>query len=131
MKNIIITIIVIVAVAGLGYLGLTYVGGSADTLVGATPDSSNAILTALNTLEGIHLNVGFFNDPVYLSLQDFTQQITPEPLSRPNPFAPYTGYVAGTGSASVSNAAAVTAPASSDTSLQAGSSAQGSLRPGR
>lgn len=46
------------------------------------------ILDLLNDLQNLSLDETIFTDPVFLSLQDFSQELSPEPKGRPDPFAP-------------------------------------------
>lgn len=50
--------------------------------------SGQEFATQLLTIQNITLNLDLFNDPVFKSLQDFSQEINDQPISRPNPFAP-------------------------------------------
>lgn len=47
----------------------------------------------LDQVRAIQLNDPILSDPAFLSLQDFGQQIVPEPFGRPIPFAPISGTV--------------------------------------
>jgi len=46
------------------------------------------LLSTLLELRSLRLNEGIFNDPVFHSLRDFGQPLTPQPIGRNNPFAP-------------------------------------------
>lgn len=46
------------------------------------------ILAILDEMKSITLDVSIFTNPMFLNLSDFTVELTPEPVSRPNPFAP-------------------------------------------
>jgi len=46
------------------------------------------IVTALRVIDTIKLDASLFDDEVYLSLKDRSQEIDPEPVGRFNPFAP-------------------------------------------
>lgn len=49
-----------------------------------------ALLTLLESLEGLELDLNFLNDTVYKGLEDFTPEILlPESKGRNNPFAPF------------------------------------------
>src|SRR3989344_6917497 len=53
------------------------------------PAVGQELLIELNRLNALKsINKDIFTDPVFVSLKDFTQNITPEPLGRSNPFAP-------------------------------------------
>lgn len=49
---------------------------------------NNELITLLSQLRSIDLDRGIFSNAVYLSLFDFSVVLIPEPVSRPNPFAP-------------------------------------------
>jgi hypothetical protein len=51
-------------------------------------DLGNQITQALTQIEQISLNTSIFDDEIYKSLKDRSQQISDEPIGRPNPFAP-------------------------------------------
>lgn len=46
------------------------------------------IVDTLLTLRAVSLSGTIFSDPAFSSLNDFGTQIVPEPVGRPNPFAP-------------------------------------------
>lgn len=46
------------------------------------------LITLLGTLKAITLDASLFSDVSFQSLQDFSQQLSPEPVGRANPFAP-------------------------------------------
>jgi hypothetical protein len=46
------------------------------------------ILAILDKLKNITLDVSIFTNPMFQNLSDFTVELAPEPVSRPNPFAP-------------------------------------------
>lgn len=48
----------------------------------------NDVVTTLLQLRAVSLSGTIFTDPVFGSLQDFGSAIVPEPVGRPNPFAP-------------------------------------------
>ena len=47
------------------------------------------LISLLLQLKGISLDEKFFSNPVFLSLQDFSQTLVPEPIDRNNPFESY------------------------------------------
>lgn len=64
-----------------------------DTVALDAPTSSvvnegTKILAILQEMKNITLDTSIFTDPMFLNLSDFTVELTPEPISRPNPFAP-------------------------------------------
>jgi len=46
------------------------------------------VVTVLLQLQAVSLSGTIFSDPAFISLQDFGREIVPEPVGRPNPFAP-------------------------------------------
>lgn len=46
------------------------------------------LISLLLELKSITLNEGIFSDSAFTSLQDFSQELIPEPVGRVNPFAP-------------------------------------------
>ena len=57
-------------------------------------DDSQEIVATLLKLRAVTLNGTIFQDPVFMSLQDFGVEIRPEPVGRPNPFLPLSPDVA-------------------------------------
>lgn len=66
-----------------------------------SPSSSSQVLSASSTtgpgqevvdtlrqLDAVKLDGGIFSEPAFSALRDFSTQIVPEPVGRPNPFAP-------------------------------------------
>jgi hypothetical protein len=50
---------------------------------------SQQLIIELNRLKGLRsIDDSIFRDPVFVSLQDYTQAVVPQPLGRTNPFAP-------------------------------------------
>ncbi len=49
---------------------------------------NNELISLLSELRSIRLEKNIFNNSVLLSLFDFSVVLIPEPVSRPNPFAP-------------------------------------------
>ena len=49
---------------------------------------SQELLAILLRLQSLHLDTTVFTSPVFQSLKDFGREIPPEPVGRPNPFAP-------------------------------------------
>ena len=90
-KNIIIIVIIII-IAGAAYTLLT--GNTDDRLlVSDTPSDTSSViesdlLTLLLDIRSVKLNGDIFSDPIFRSLEDFGQDLVPEPVGRDNPFAP-------------------------------------------
>lgn len=47
------------------------------------------ILRLLSMLKGIDIDADFFNDPLFMSLEDFSIQLPIADIGVPNPFAPF------------------------------------------
>ena len=54
---------------------------------GVGPEDRGLVDTLLQ-LRAVSLSGTIFSDPAFMSLQDFGKQVIPEPVGRPNPFAP-------------------------------------------
>ena len=46
------------------------------------------VLTALNQLKTLKLDDSIFKDKTFVSLEDFSKPLSPEPVGRINPFSP-------------------------------------------
>ncbi len=84
-----------------------------DDLTVATEADSDIVDTLLE-LRAVSLSGTIFTDPAFLLLQDFGSEIVPEPVGRPNPFAPLQGQGAAAASAAT-GAGAVRATGGSTT----------------
>lgn len=51
--------------------------------------SDKSLVDTLLQLRAVSLSGTIFSDPSFASLRDFGTQIVPEPVGRPNPFAPF------------------------------------------
>jgi hypothetical protein len=93
---------------GLVILGVAwyFFSGSSDTPdllettagpagLSANPQEADLVQTLL-ALRAVSLSGTIFSDPAFMSLRDFGTQIIPEPIGRPNPFAPLGVSGAGT-----------------------------------
>ena len=69
------------------------------------------LVTTLLALRAVKLDGTIFTDPSFTSLKDFSTEIVPEPIGRPNPFAPLGSTVVPT--ASSTRGAQIFAPVSS------------------
>jgi hypothetical protein len=97
MKNILRFLIAISIIVGAGYLCFYAYTTYAETnalVTNVNPSGSfNAsngiqVLSQLQQLSSLTLSSSIFQSPAFLSLVDFTVPVVPEPISRPNPFAP-------------------------------------------
>ena len=83
---------------------------SATPVNGANASDKNIVATLL-TLHAVTLDGTIFSNPVFVSLKDFSTAIVPEPVGRPDPFAPF----------SRENAASATSTRSTQIFIQKGS----------
>ncbi len=97
-KTIIISILVII-VAFIAYS--FYLSGKKDTTTTVTKQAlttssvqssmdgpGKEFVTQLLAIQNIQFKLELFKDPVYIGLQDFSREIQPQAVGRPNPFAP-------------------------------------------
>ena len=91
-KNVLmIGVILVAAFAGYSYF---FTGKAEEVLtkeaVSEVQDPvDQELISLLLQLKGITLDEKFFSNPVFLSLQDFSQTLVPEPIGRNNPFEAY------------------------------------------
>lgn len=111
LQHKLIFIVAIVLVAGGVWFGLSSSAPPAPLLTTDTikatgsPTEESAdqeLVGSLLSLRAVSLSGTIFADPAFTGLQDFGTPIVPEPVGRPNPFAPLQGTAsagAGTGGA--------------------------------
>ena len=92
-SNIVIAVIVgLIVVVGAWYMFFSGSGGNdellATTVVSDESAVERGIVDTLLTLRAVTLSGTIFSDPAFGTLRDFGTQIIPEPIGRPNPFAP-------------------------------------------
>jgi len=91
-KNIII-VVVIISGAFWAYNQFfnTEIPGSASLRVTSSTDVLGAdIIKAINQINALKLDRSVFEDPIFRTLVDRSEEILPQAKSRPNPFAPIT-----------------------------------------
>lgn len=109
-KKIIIIIIILLAIL----LGYSFISGGSNTtaqdplLVSSNTNTQarivgNEIISALNQIQTLNLSKDIFEDKVFQSLVDRSEEIAPEPVGKSNPFSPI-------GSAAVQAPRATTTP---------------------
>lgn len=86
-----LSIIIVAVVLALGvWYGLSGTPTPSPTLI--TQSSSSGadqdLVSTLLALRAVKLEGTIFSDPAFVNLKDFSTQIIPEPVGRPNPFAP-------------------------------------------
>jgi hypothetical protein len=98
----IVVIIVALLVAAGVWIGLSSSGSSDSSLLTTDAVSDNGpdqdLVATLLALRAVKLDGSIFSDPGFQSLKDFSTAIVPEPIGRPNPFAPLAGSVVVTAS---------------------------------
>ncbi len=57
-------------------------------ITASTASVDQDLINLLVTLKAIKLDDSLFSDSAFQSLRDFSQALVPEPVGRPNPFAP-------------------------------------------
>ncbi len=104
MKKILKIIIIFAVIAGLGYLGYSFIGSrspapvsglsssnaanTTGTMTDASDTIGNTFLDTLLNLRTITLNAALFTTPSFKSLTDYSTTLNPEQnVGRPNPFA--------------------------------------------
>ena len=92
-------IIVIVLATGGFFVYAHFFGGGAEPLLSqtataATSPEDQSLITLLLQLKSIRLDNSIFSDNTFKSLQDFSQELVPEPIGRVNPFASLGGRIA-------------------------------------
>ena len=91
-NKIVVVGLISLAVAGAAWYGLTS-SPPTDTLVttGAVVNAPGAdLVETLLALRAVKLDGAIFSEPAFAALVDFSTPIIPEPVGRPNPFAPLT-----------------------------------------
>lgn len=110
-KLILIVIILIVG-GGIWYI-MSGGGGSSESLITQTPiataGADQELVSTLLALRAVKLDGTIFSEPAFLNLKDFSTQIIPETVGRPNPFAPLSAGASN--SASSTRAAQLFTPA--------------------
>jgi hypothetical protein len=88
-----ITIIVIIGAGFFVYTTFFKSENSGGALVAENVNPTQTaveqeLLSLLLELRSIQLDISLFGDPEFQSLSDFSQELVPEPVGRPNPFVP-------------------------------------------
>lgn len=103
LRHKIISLTIVFLVTGVAWYTLS--GSSSDNAVltseteSAVPADAQDLVNSLIALRAVSLDGEIFTNPAFQVLRDFTTPITPEPVGRPNPFAPL-GFDAPTGASS-------------------------------
>jgi len=91
-NKIMIGIVLIVVIVFMWWMLSPSAPASTDQVLtseSSTNGSDSDIVATLLQLRSVTLSGTILSDPTFLSLQDFGVDITPEPVGRPNPFAPF------------------------------------------
>ncbi len=89
-----IMLVMLAALLAVGvWFGLSSGTSPSDSLLSTETVSGNGpeqeLVSTLLALRAVKLDGAIFTDPAFMSLKDFSTQIVPEPVGRPNPFAPF------------------------------------------
>jgi hypothetical protein len=90
--KILLVVLAILVAAGV-WFGLTSSSTSeGDSLLSSevvsTGGPEQELVSTLLALRAVKLEGAIFSDPAFMSLKDYSTQIVPEAVGRPNPFAP-------------------------------------------
>ncbi|MBV9349871.1 MAG: hypothetical protein JO026_03900 [Patescibacteria group bacterium] len=105
-------IVIIIVLLAIGFFSYShFFGGSSEPLLATESGNGNPavdqdLINLLLTLKNIRLDNSLFADPAYQSLQDFGKDLVPEPVGRPNPFAPLGNISAASQAGAASSAGA-------------------------
>ncbi len=90
-KKLFIALLVVVLV----FIGFQFFKGNTDTsgltsqpVAGVVPEEGGDLISLLLELKSIKLDTSILQNPVFLTLQDFSVELASEPVGRLNPFAP-------------------------------------------
>jgi len=88
-------IFIALLVAVLVFIGFQFFAGNSSPdgltsqpVAGIVPEEGGDLISLLLELKSIKLDTSILQNPVFLTLQDFSIELSPEPVGRPNPFAP-------------------------------------------
>lgn len=107
---------ILVVIAGVAIAGGVWYGLSPSSAPAASPLTSEEVgpgqevVETLRRLDAVKLDGTLFTEPAFSALKDFSTQIIPESVGRPNPFAPLSTNAQAT--ASTTKAAQIFAPGS-------------------
>lgn len=91
---IIVVIIIVTLIAYFYYAGSAPVSNSSlETTIANNEAQADGVrvLTLLNQIKSLKIDSDLFKNVSYLTLQDYSIQIPPENVGRPDPFAPLVG----------------------------------------
>ena len=89
--KIIVVVVALLVAVGI-WIGLSSSSSSSSSLITTETVGDNGpdqeLVATLLALRAVKLEGSIFSDPGFQSLKDFSTAIIPEPIGRPNPFAP-------------------------------------------
>jgi len=93
LKHKIVAIGIIITIAAVFWYMLAGSQGASDAVLSAeapaqVPPEAQELVETLLTLRAVTLQSAIFSSPAFHILRDFSTPIVPEPVGRPNPFAP-------------------------------------------
>jgi hypothetical protein len=98
LKNNLINILVVAVLVAAAFYAYTYFSGGDENqavLVTTPQEEIGAdLLEILTNLQTLKLDDSLFASPTFRNLKNFQVELTPEPVGRDNPFAPYSGGAA-------------------------------------
>ena len=87
-----IAVVVLSFAGAVGFLGFYFLKTEDPALLSvevvAASSSGQEIFQSLAELEGLSMDDGIFKLHAFETLQDYSININPEPIQRPNPYAP-------------------------------------------
>ncbi|HEY4516780.1 MAG TPA: hypothetical protein VJG64_02440 [Candidatus Paceibacterota bacterium] len=92
LRHKIVAVVIVILVAGVAWYMLSGTSSDDSVLTSETetvaPAGAQDLLDSLLALRSVSLDGTIFTNPAFQILRDLTTPITPEPVGRPNPFAP-------------------------------------------
>lgn len=97
-NTILIVLVTLIVAAGAYWYFFTGTSNQPPLTIGSSENKTQVqFQTLVGELRPISFNTSIFSDPRFNALIDLSTPISPEPMGRPDPFAPIAG-VSGTGS---------------------------------
>jgi hypothetical protein len=90
-----LAVLLIIGLFGVAYYFYnSYMPSSTDSITADNSDSDVGahVLSLLNQIQSLNIDSTIFKDPGFNTLVDYSVEIPPVPVGRPNPFAPLPGY---------------------------------------
>lgn len=141
-----IIIVVIVVALAFGAYAYLFLGGASENTSGVTKQavttasgqSSTAgldgpgkeFVVQLLAIQNIKFNLQLFADPVFIGLRDWSRELIPQEVGRPNPFAPLRGDISAQGSLNTFNGDIGSGSADSDKPALGGTTGTSTVKKG-